>query len=237
MKVRYLIKFTKEPEIKFISHLDIMRTIQRAIRRADLPMEYSKGFNPHMSISIAQPLPVGMYSKGEYMDVVLTEEIEEEYIVNKLNQSMPQGIKILNAKKIASPREGEKKTPQAMAAVEGAKYTITIKYLNTEHLNSDLKELSSRKEWNILKKTKSGEKETNIKPMVMEFKYDIADNRLGLDVTVACGSRENLSAELLSEFVKCNTKSVDANAFTDVSRDELLGVKDNKLKPLSEVIS
>ena len=55
MKVRYLIKYTKESEIKFISHLDLMRTIQRVIRRAALPIEYSKGFNPHMTISIAQP--------------------------------------------------------------------------------------------------------------------------------------------------------------------------------------
>ena len=48
LKVRYLIKFSKEKDIKFISHLDLMRTIQRIIRRADLPIEYSKGFNPHM---------------------------------------------------------------------------------------------------------------------------------------------------------------------------------------------
>ena len=51
--MRYLIKFTKEANIKFISHLDLMRTIQRIVRRAELPVEYSKGFNPHMSLSLA----------------------------------------------------------------------------------------------------------------------------------------------------------------------------------------
>ena len=60
--MRYLIKFTKEENIKFIAHLDLMRTIQRIIRRSGLPVEYSKGFNPHMALSIAQPLSVGVYS-------------------------------------------------------------------------------------------------------------------------------------------------------------------------------
>ena len=74
--MRYLIKFTKEENIKFISHLDVLKTIQKNIRRAELPIEYSKGFNPHMSTSIAQPLSVGVYSCGEYMDMVLEREME-----------------------------------------------------------------------------------------------------------------------------------------------------------------
>ena len=87
--MRYLIKFTKEPNIKFISHLDVLRTIQRNIRRADLPIEYSQGFNPHMATSIAQPLSVGVYSSGEYMDMVLTREMNEEEIIKRLNETAP----------------------------------------------------------------------------------------------------------------------------------------------------
>ena len=69
--VRYLIKFTKESEIKFISHLDLMRTIRRIIVRSHLPIKFSKGFNPHMALSLAQPLSVGVCSEGEYMDMIL----------------------------------------------------------------------------------------------------------------------------------------------------------------------
>ena len=117
MKVRYAIKFTKESHIKFISHLDLMRTIQRIIRRAGLPIQYSKGFNPHMDLSIAQPLSVGIYSSGEYMDIVLTEEIEELDIVNKLNKSAPSGIKVIKA--VGIPLlPNTKKVPQAMALIE-----------------------------------------------------------------------------------------------------------------------
>ena len=60
--MRYLTKFTKEENIKFISHLDVLKTIQKNIRRAGLPVEFSQGFNPHMNTSIAQPLSVGVYS-------------------------------------------------------------------------------------------------------------------------------------------------------------------------------
>lgn len=107
MKVRYVIKFTKESSVKFISHLDLMRTIQRVIRRADLPMEYSKGFNPHMALSIAQPLSVGVYSDAEYMDIVLVEELEEKEIIDRLNAKTASGIKFLNARKVIT-KEGEK---------------------------------------------------------------------------------------------------------------------------------
>ncbi len=93
--VRYLIKYTKESEIKFLSHLDLMRTIQRVIRRAKLPIEYSKGFNPHMSISIAQPLSVGVYSTGEYLDAVFIEAIDEKEIIKTLNENTVGGVKFL----------------------------------------------------------------------------------------------------------------------------------------------
>ena len=127
LKVRYLIKFTKEPNIKFISHLDVLRTIQRNIRRADLPIEYSQGFNPHMATSIAQPLSVGVYSSGEYMDMVLTREMNEEEIIKRLNETAPSGIKYISA--LAIPYvEGQKKVPQAMAMIDAARYIIKIKY-------------------------------------------------------------------------------------------------------------
>ena len=97
MKVRYVIKFTKGADIKFIGHLDLMRTIQRIIRRSGLPAEYSKGFNPHMALSIAQPLSVGVYSDGEYLDLVLTEAVGVGEVLEKLNESAPPTIKFLHA--------------------------------------------------------------------------------------------------------------------------------------------
>ncbi len=160
--VRYLIKYTKESEIKFLSHLDLMRTIQRVIRRAKLPIEYSKGFNPHMSISIAQPLSVGVYSTGEYLDAVFIEAFDENEILKTLNENTVGGVKFLSVTKVAR-KEGQK-NQQAMATIDAAKYIIKFKLQDESALDMD--SFLDLSQWTILKKSKSGEKETDIKPLV-----------------------------------------------------------------------
>lgn len=210
-----------------------MRTIQRVIRRAELPIEYSKGFNPHMDLSIAQPLSVGTYSAGDYMDIVLKEELKEEDIKNRLNEKCPRGIKILEVKKVkVVETPNTKKTPQSMALIDAASYTIKIRYNSTEGLENSIKTLLSQKEWKILKKSKSGEKEVNIKPMIKEFKFWVKEDYLVINTLVSCGSRENLSAELVAEYIKTHTDNAIHEGFVDVKREEMYALKEGKLVPL-----
>lgn len=209
-----------------------MRTIQRMIRRSELPVEFSQGFNPHMSLSIAQPLSVGVYSSGEYMDVATDKEVEENIIVDKLNNSAPIGIKILKAVKIRTIKEGEKKIPPSMASIDAAKYSINLKYINTINLEDKLNKMLNENEWIILKKTKTSETNANIKPLVKEFRYSITKNSLNLVVTIACGSRENLSADLLCNFIKNYTGNCDNDAFVDIERLELYALYENAYVPL-----
>jgi radical SAM-linked protein len=233
--VRYLIKFTKESDIKFISHLDLMRTIQRIVRRAELPVEYSKGFNPHMSISIAQPLSVGMYSKGEYMDLVLTEEFNEELIKEKLNANVPAGIKFIEVVKIKNV-EGEKKLPQAMALIDAAEYKINIKYDDCKKLVDQIEALKNKEQWNTIKRSKNGEKEVDIKPLIKNFVYNETAVGLEIKVLIACGSKENLSADLLASYIKNNTDNFKADAFVDIEREEMFIIKNDKFVPLYKCI-
>lgn len=212
-----------------------MRTIQRVVRRAGLPVEYSKGFNPHMTLSLAQPLSVGIYSEGEYLDTVFNEEVDEEYIKNSLNNSSPSGIKFTQVLKVV--QEGEKKVPQTMALVEAASYDIKIKYTSTEHLEDELKKLHSKEEWLTLKKSKSGEKMIDIKPMLKEFNYKINDGVLHISTLVSTGSRENLSPELLSNYIKDNTANSLKDAFVDVKRNEIYTNANGKLVSIGEYIS
>jgi radical SAM-linked protein len=218
--VRYAIKFSKESEIKFISHLDLMRTLQRIIKRSGLPIEYSKGFNPHMNLSIAQPLSVGIYSEGEYMDIGLEEEIDENIIVEKLLSSCPMGIKILDAKKVPH-MENTAKIPQSMALIDAAAYDIKIKYLDITELNKLILELQNRNEWTTMKKSKSGEKLVDIKSLVKDIRYEIEGDNLFVYSVLSCGSKENLSAELLANYIKDNTSNVNKEAFVDIKRKEL----------------
>jgi len=234
--VRYLIKYSKESEIKFISHLDLMRTIQRLIRRSDLPIEYSKGFNPHMNVSIAQPLSVGMYSCGEYMDVGLSEDLAEEYIKDKLRENLPRGIQILEVTKVRIVEEG-KKIPQAMALIDGARYCINIKYTDTTSLDDEISKVLKEKEWITIKRGKDSEKSVDIKPMIKDFKYEIFEQGLKLEVLTACGSKENLSAQLIAKYIKENTTGAIAEAFVDVKREEMYVYSQEKLVPLYKYVA
>ncbi|WP_244835483.1 TIGR03936 family radical SAM-associated protein [Clostridium sp. BJN0001] len=233
--MRYLIKYTKEADIKFIAHLDMLKTIQKNIRRAHLPIEYSQGFNPHMNTSMAQPLSVGVYSLGEYMDMVLTEKMDEKEIIKRLNETAPDGIKYISATEIVN-KEGEKKVPQAMALIDAARYTIKIRYENTENLENEMKDIIDLKEWMALKKTKKGEKEADIKQLVIEFKFWIKDNSLIINTVLNTGSRQHLNAALLSDFIKENTSDAVVDVFTEIRREEMYFYKGDKLLPLSDIM-
>jgi radical SAM-linked protein len=94
---RIQIKYTKGEAIKFISHRDLMRVFQRAIRRAGLPIAYSQGFNPHMKISWGQALKLGKTSAGEEATLQFEGWVKPQDLIQRLNQTLPQGIEILEA--------------------------------------------------------------------------------------------------------------------------------------------
>ncbi|MDR5586152.1 TIGR03936 family radical SAM-associated protein [Clostridium aquiflavi] len=233
--MRYLIKYTKEANVKFISHLDLMRTIQKNIRRAELPMEYSKGFNPHMTMSIAQPLAVGVYSDGEYMDLVFAEEMNEKEIIDRLNSVSSSGIKFKEATKIPYV-EGEKKVPQGMALIDAARYTAKVPYENTENLENEVNELLNKNEWKTIKKSKKGEKEVDIKTMIREFKFWIKDDYLVINMVINSGSREHLAPELVVKYIQERTSNVKTESFVDIKREEMYFLKGERLLPLYKAL-
>jgi len=91
---RLRIKFSRGEEVKFISHLDIMRLWQRALNRAEIPLAYSEGFNPHPRISIAAPLALGVTSEAELMDVILSRWSSPHSFSSTVDQQLPCGITI-----------------------------------------------------------------------------------------------------------------------------------------------
>lgn len=233
--MRYLVKFTKDNSIKFVSHLDLMRTIQRIIRRAELPVKYSQGFNPHMNLSIAQPLSVGVYSSGEYLDIELVDVIPTEEFIEKFNSCAPNGIKVTKAITIDFV-PNTKKVPQAMAALDAASYKIKMKYDDVEFLGKEIKIMLAKDTWEIVKKSKKGEKLTDIKPLVKKFDYEVGENILYINCIIACGSKENLSAELLCDYIRENTSNSNELSFIDVERLECLMEKENKYIPLIDAL-
>ena len=91
------LKFSKTGRAVYISHLDLMRTMQRVFSRAGVALKYSEGFNPHAKISIILPLSVGTGSECEYMDFSLVEDRDLAVLPAALNPYMPEGIRALEA--------------------------------------------------------------------------------------------------------------------------------------------
>lgn len=189
MKAR--IKFRKYGVMKFIGHLDIMRFFQKAMRRADIPIAFTGGFSPHMIMSFANPLGVGVTSDAEYFDIELTEEVDMDACVERLNKVMVEGIEIANMVPIS---DDKKKT--GMAIVAAADYLSEPK--NTaflEGFSSKVEEFMSQPQILVLKATKKSEKEVDIKPMI----YELKAREKGLFMKVATGSVENLKPELVMQ--------------------------------------
>lgn len=188
--MKYRIKFTKEDLVKFVPHLDLLRLYQRAIRRADLPIAYSNGFNPHQQMSFAQPLSVGWTSICEYMDIETTYIVDIDDFINSINECLPDGTKVIDMRKL---EDGEK---NSMASVEAALYYITLDNLNFNLYNL-MEKFLNKGELIIEKKSKHLLKQVDIKQDI--FKLEIIGNDM-LSAFIAAGSNRNLKPDLL---VKC----------------------------------
>ena len=201
MKAR--IKFRKYGVMKFIGHLDVMRFFQKVMRRADIPIAFSGGFSPHMIMSFANPLGVGVTSDGEYFDIELTEEIDMQAAVLRMNETVVEGIEIVNMVPIS-----DDKKQTGMSIVAAADYLSSLK--NGE-FPEDWKEKAegfmSQPSISIVKKTKKSEKEVDIKPMI--YKFEVRDDSVYM--LVATGSVENLKPELVMQAL-CGYLGVDVDS-------------------------
>ena len=122
---KYRAQLTKGDEIRYISHLDYAGVMERAIRRAKLPAAYTEGFNPHLKMSFASPLSLGVTSDAEYMDFELTKPLCQPEIFDKLAAALPPGIRLIRLKPVKEPKPCQGKKHKAlMAEVEQGIYEV-----------------------------------------------------------------------------------------------------------------
>jgi len=199
------IKYCKDGPIAYISHLNLAQVFTRALRRANIPVVISSGFNPRFRISFGPPLPLGISSTSEYLDIRLKEEIKVEELTERLNLVLPQGLKILQAKTIPSSADS------LVKVIDRASYVITLKIKEklldsaAKNQEDELRKLEQEIEKNnkrflnldeitVEKQTKNGIKRIDIRPSILDIKVQKFQNPiLELNLDLKIGQQGNLN--------------------------------------------
>ena len=209
--MRLIIKFTKGKEVRFVSHLDMLRLFQRAFRRARLPLAFSQGFNPHPLMSFATALSVGFTSEGEYLDVILTSDYPPQKLKEEVNNALPEGVRITDVFDAGDSKAS------LTSVMRSAEYSIDVRFADpvpAGAVESEISEMLSG-EITVLKKTKGGIKPTDIRPMILELSVlSCEQGRAKLYMKGVLSAESGLNPELfLGELYKRlgTTGSADIN--------------------------
>lgn len=224
--MRMMAVFEKDIRIRHIGHLDIQRAVQRGLRRSGLPVAYSNGFNPHILVTFASALATGAYGKREIMDVTLAEPVSENEFLQRMNDAMPPELKLIQARGIGDRHEA------MMAMLKAASYEIKIyDSLLAGRLIAAIPALLELKSVPAVRKTKSGLKECDIRPLI----YNLSGSNDMIYATLALTEKETCKPDMLINALNaiCGT---DESVRTLVCRNALLGENDKgMLVPLEQL--
>lgn len=214
--MRMIAAFQKTHELSYTSHLDVQRTLQRAFRRAQLPLSYSKGFNPHPKLSFSTALATGCTGDAEWFEVELEQEILPAAFIERTNAVMPNGMRITQA------FEADDGIDTLSKLIRAAAYCITL-HLDTpassDAVQAALDAMLAEHEIVVDKKTKSGTKPTNIRPDILEASLmDVSGNIIRLHVVGLLTVHGGLRVET---FVNALLDRLHANGFATTHRTAL----------------
>jgi radical SAM-linked protein len=202
------IRFSKTGTLRFIGHLDFLRVFQQTIRRAGLPAAFSQGFNPHLLISFALPLPLGMESLNDYADITL-ENADCDSVIKKLSDAAPGGLIILGAK----PAEDK-----AASVTAAADYTVKGKPEKTS-----IESILNSERIIVAKKTKKGIKDTDIRPDILNMELSEGNVLMRLSAGSAGFLNPMILAGLLFE-EPCVSRITRTELYKQTDSGELLSL-------------
>ncbi len=204
--------FRKTDCARYISHLDSYRTIQRAFQRSKLPVWYTDGFNPKIYLKFILPLCLGYEGVRESFDCRLSENLSEEEIVNRLNEVMPKGFRVLDA---AAPKH-------KITSIVRADYTLSF-FSETETpkaLLSKMEAFLSKDQILTEKRSKKGPKMVDLKPSIQNPSLFADESAVTLTLSLPAGTVSNLNPTLLTDaFTQDTGIPLD---FSLLRRDRLL---------------
>lgn len=215
--------FEKGVRLRHIGHLDIQRAMMRALRRSGLPVAYSKGFNPHILLTFASALSTGAAGKKEILDVTMAQEVTPEEFVQKMNRALPPDMQLSFARML------DDRHPALMAQVQAADYTLEIAdQVAADKMIAAIPAFLEQESILAMRRTKSGMKETDIRPLMMSLTGEKNALHAVVTLTDTLACKPDMLLTALSSFA-----GMENAPETLVIRNELLGRNENgELTPL-----
>lgn len=180
------LRFARSGSLSFVGHLDLMRTFERSLRRAELPLLHSQGYNPRPMLVFALPLGVGISTSDDYLDVSFAQEIDAPRVIKELNPMLPSGLTVLDGWSV------EESSGSIMALVSAASYR-----LKAPGIAEALRKIFLLDEVTVEKKSKGQMRTLNIRPLMLGLIEDDPYNEDEGTVVVCAGSHENVRPDLL----------------------------------------
>ncbi|MBP1556721.1 MAG: DUF2344 domain-containing protein [Oscillospiraceae bacterium] len=186
--------FSKAGRTIYTSHLDLTRAMSRALCRSGLPVWYTEGFHPHLYMTFALPLALGVTGLCESMDIKLLEEVPSDEIVERLNAAMPEGLRAISAgEPVMQPKD-----------IMWADYRVFLRG-DADEGKAAIEKLFAMQEIPMQKRSKKGIKTVDIKPMAQLISLEDAENGLLMTLRCRAGVEINLNPTLLLDALCENT--------------------------------
>ncbi len=193
--------FERKGALSYIGHLDLKAVFERALRRAELPLLYTQGFNPRPMLVFALPLGVGLDTEGDYFDVSMEVPVEPEEYIRRINEELPGGLRVLSAVSIDEPKNS------LMSVVTCASYRIEAPGITDAVLK-----VFGQESVETMKKSKGREIKVDIRPLLIKpltsSTPDVAE------YMCYAGSQQNLRPDVLLKAL-CETQGYDEKAALD----------------------
>ena len=222
--MRAMIRFGKQPRLRFISHLDLQRFFQRALNRTGLPIAWTQGFNPHPILSFGSALALGWTSEYEILDVKLSAPMGRRRTEDAMRAALPVDLPVLEVRMV------DDRHPAPMAMVRVSDYEITLSGETAAATLDAAEEFLRRESVMAMRKTKSGEREVDIRPMalLLEREGDVLSARLML--TEKDTLKPDLLVRALAEIAGAEVPEMRIHRRCLLGEDE-----SGALKPLMEL--
>ena len=222
--MRAMIRFGKQPRLRFISHLNLQRFFQRALNRTGLPIAFSQGFNPHPLLSFGSALALGWTSEYEIIDVKLAVPMGRKRTEEAMRAALPVDLPVLEVRLV------DDKHPAPMAMVCASDYEVELSGANAEATINAIDAFLAKDSVMAMRKTKSGEKEVDIRP----WAFEIVRTEAGFNARLKATEKDTLKPDLLIRTL-ADIAGVTAPE-AKIHRKCLLGEDANgELKPLMEL--